>query len=297
MSFLASSTATIVLPSVNSNSFITWYSALYHAGSYLFVFTGFDFIQLPCVLISLAISMLLNHHLRPGLLGKSLLLLMLVANPFLFAATFAGQRYFLAALLALLGLTLLFCSRRSAVEGRLGTYFTALAVLASAGLMRPEYWLFWLVGLAYGVAVFLRHRPRWPLLTGTIVGLTAVTFVCLNTVLPLLHRYDPRVDAGRYQMTLLVDLAAPYACAGDTGIVALYEKFGPVSALCSEGSERFYWDHISPAENGAIIDAAAALRELLSREGARGPDAGDPAHRHPLMGDFNSGHLASIQQV
>ena len=98
--------------------------------------------------------MLLNHHLRPGLLGKSLLLLMLVANPFLFAATFAGQRYFVAALLALLGLTLLFCSRRPAVEGRLGTYFTALAVLASAGLMRPEYWLFWLVGLATGLRFF-----------------------------------------------------------------------------------------------------------------------------------------------
>lgn len=253
----------LLLQAVNIDGFTAWYSALFFVYNYLFVFAGFDWLQAPPVLLTLGVTLLINQFWRPDLAGKVFLLAMLVVNPFLFAATFAGQRYFVAALLALLGLTLLFAARRAGPGETPRLAVWSLIVLVMAGLMRAEYWLFWVIALVFWASVLLRGAPQRRTKVTAAVVFSGLTYIVVNLGLPWLHGEATRINGAKYQMTLLTDLAVPYACAGDARIAAIYERFGPVEDVCAKGGEIFYWTYVSDDYTDKSIKAAQELRGLL----------------------------------
>ena len=262
-----------VIRFANASSYTIWYSSLYQVYTYLFVFIGFKLMQLVPALLILA-SALAFYRAAAGtgrmqVVVGAVLLLSLALSPVLFATVFSAQRYFVSAAILVFGLSLFALGLRSLVANpaRSPLVSAAAVVLAGAALMRPEYWLIWLVVI--GTQAFLGWREKahaWFRRGLSHAALAVAAMFMLTTVLPLLHGVDTSDDKAKYELASLLDMARPYSgCEGETlrpQIRAQLEAAGGTDLYCSFRTEIFFSDR---ARGLPVAEAQALTRNLKSQ--------------------------------
>ncbi|WP_127754114.1 hypothetical protein [Devosia sp. 1566] len=290
----------LIIWRVSGDSFTTWFSGAYVVYLYLFNFIGYDLIQLPAVLLVFLTVLYLGQQLKTaypqrGKLVSTLMLAGIGLSPLLFVLTYSVQRYFLAGLLAMAGLAILFSGLRPVLlERRLG--FGAalgLSVIGVAALLRTEYVLILVVAFIL-IACSLWQGRHWSGLRslGAIVIATGIAAFGLNMALPLAHGVNLPRERSLYLLSSLVDVARPYAgCREQPGrLQGVIAKFGPVNELCEKGAEQFFWSH-----EGRLSDEAAASLARELRSGVIAAVLADPTAT--LVRIFNRGKRLGSDQI
>lgn len=276
---------------LNGYGFTTWYSTLYFLYTGVFRVLGYQYIQLPLILFGY-FSLLLTLRTITVAFGagrgdsvlKALFVIGVLASPALFAALFVQQRYFLAVMLALLGVTsALFAFIRELKGERLSVavYTVAAVALICAALLRPEYLAFvtLLVVALAARAIVVRDYASGGFVVAVMLLLVGSRELMVRTI-PDAYEHDSGYADALYQTVTALAVARPYVtCDGvvNSHYEELVDHAGGMEQYCSMGPEPFYWGQVRPNQD-AITEAM--LREINAE--ARRLVLADP---EPFAGD------------
>lgn len=258
-----------VVKEISDGIFSTWYSPAFMVFNRLIACLYPDFIQIPEIIVFYVSSVYLASLLKTVRYGRVVvffLLLLQIILPALFVSIFVQQRISLAAI-TIYAAIIFACGN---IFEREKITPLAYGFLIFSALLRPEYWLIFLIFL-------LNDAWRRKNITSSSTKPIAFTFVgaicCyLFITYPLtwIQGVTPYTAKLNYQLVSLLDMSKPYVdCNNKNDILSRAidnmgaNGTGGLQEYCSLSPEQFFW--IRTRDDNTIIKANNTIkRELFS---------------------------------
>lgn len=247
---------------LSSDQFDTWFSSAFMAFSRLTYSFYPSFIQIPEIFIYYASSIYLAIHLKKVQNGRILLLFLFFLQlivPVFFVSLFVQQRIFLAVIVLYAAIILACCN--ILIRGKLSPL--AYTALICAALLRPEYWLIFLVFLSHDAWQSWK-TPTFHIKPIALVLLSAVSaHLLVNHALVPMQGADRGAIAPYYKFASLLDIAKPYvACENSSDVLSkTIEKSGGLQNYCSQSAEAFFW-----SKRAVSTEDMEAINTVLTSE-------------------------------
>ncbi|WP_308719581.1 hypothetical protein [Komagataeibacter xylinus] len=242
--------------------FYTWYSSFYIM--YQFIIHPFFplFIQLPQVLLYFSVSVYLAYHLKKLRMGKlwiSLYFVVQAFSPVVFSMLFVQQRMFVAAeiLFSAFIIVGIRISQKQSV-GTLGYVF-----LLMAALLRPEYWSFLILSIAYDAYI---NKDKFKV-AKSFLNIVIATGI-INFLIPAIEGVPINQENEKYKMISALDLLRPYVNCNKSNPddVAAFDTIGGIEAYCTVKEDYFFWKFVAKVKYPERKVAYDRLNKLLNHD-------------------------------
>lgn len=258
--------ADTVVSELSSGDFSVWFSPTYMIFNRLIACLYPDFIQLPEIILFYVASVYLASLLKTVRYGKItivVLFLLQIIIPTFFVAIFVQQRIFLA-IIVLYAAIIFACG--NILEQKKITPI-AYGFLIFASLLRPEYWLIFLIFLVNDA--WIRKKKLSLSVKPVFFTLISAIFCYLFITYPLtwIQGSNLYVSKLNYQLISLLDIAKPYVDCNDKNnkLSQAIEKMGSnetegLKEYCSTTPEHFFW------KRGHLPDAIIKVNNTIKKE-------------------------------